>query len=67
VPVIDGCTEQWYVYVPGFAKVKEYDWPVARSELAGPPLSPVTVCATLSLLVQVTVVPTATVTLLGAN
>lgn len=41
--------------------VYEYDWPFPSMPLAGPPVSPVTVCGALSLLVQVTVVPALTV------
>jgi hypothetical protein len=43
VPVMLGWIEQWYWYVPGVVKVKEYVPPWANVPLAGPPFEPVTV------------------------
>src|SRR5215469_12182340 len=59
---------QWYLYVPGIVNVKLKVVPLPASEPskeAGSPASLVTVCGTLVLSVQVTVVPAFTDRLLG--
>ena len=60
------CMLQWYLKVPGVIALKEKDAPEARSPLLKlVPSSDVTVCASGSLLVQVTVVPAFMLTLAG--
>jgi hypothetical protein len=69
VAVMLGWILQWYGNVPTVSNVYEYVWPWLRCALCGPaglPV-PVTVCAVLSLLVQVTVVPFLTVIAAGEN
>jgi hypothetical protein len=65
--VIEGWTEQWYGYDPALLNVKVNVAPGATDGLWNAPLSLVTVWATLSLLVHVTVSPTLTVRSAGAN
>jgi uncharacterized membrane protein len=74
VPVIPGCIEQWYGYVPGVVKVNEKLCPVASGSLLNSALSALvsvfaltTVWLTPSWFVQVTVVPLGTVTVCGLN
>jgi hypothetical protein len=68
VPVISGCSEQMYAYVPGVVNVR---WKVptdfARIPLSQLPSVAVTLWNCASLLVQVTVPPVAIVTVAGVN
>jgi hypothetical protein len=57
---MDVCILQWYANVPAWLNVKLKVWPGFRLPLLKAPVSLVTVCATESLLVQVTVVPVET-------
>lgn len=67
MPVIVGWSVQRYANVPAVSNVYEYVPPRESVSLAGPPLLPVTVWLTLSLFVQVTVVPAVTVSVAGEN
>ena len=62
-----GWTPQWYENVPDLVKVKEYVSPVARLLEPHEPSSPAILWATVSLLVQVTVVPVVMVRTTGSK
>src|SRR6185369_6277047 len=59
VPVMCGCSEQKYLYVPGVVNVKE-NLPSVSMTLERKLLADTTVCGMSSSLVQVTVVPALT-------
>src|SRR5262245_13805811 len=66
-PVMCGCTEQKYAYVPGVVNVKENLSPVSSAFDLKNLLLEATMCGTSSSLIQVTVVPAFTVMRWGTN
>src|SRR5215213_11718728 len=63
---MSGCGSQWYAYfLPALLKVYEYLCPLRKSPESNAPLFAVAVCWTLSLLIQVTLVPGVTEILAG--
>jgi hypothetical protein len=70
VPFIEGWIEQWYMYVPGWVKVKEKDAPGesgSEENAAGEPASETMVCVAPSLFTHMTPVPVFTVRVGGSN
>jgi len=68
VPLMNGCTSQWYAKVPATANVALYDSPGAISPLPlkEPPSSGVTVCCSASSFVHAIESPIPTVMVAGA-
>jgi hypothetical protein len=67
VPTMLAWIEQWYLKVPGLAKVKENALPLGSEPLSNEPSSAVTVWVVVSSLVQVTFCPALTLIVSGWN
>src|SRR5829696_9622447 len=65
LPFISGCSSQWYVTVPDPRKKTHVDSPGSNTPVSNRSLSAVAVCASVSLLTNVTVVPGATLSWAG--
>lgn len=67
VPFIQGWGVQWYVYVPGWLKVRLQVSPIFRLPESNDPSSAVTVCTRDPAFVHVTLLPTETVIVCGSK